>query len=74
MFRPISLWPYPGPEMLEALADARRVIVAEMNLGQLALEIERWLPDGVELTRVGRVTGELMRPGEILTAIMEVSA
>jgi 2-oxoglutarate ferredoxin oxidoreductase subunit alpha len=44
----------------------RRVIVAELNDGQLRREIERLACDGVEVAGVHRVDGELITPQQIL--------
>ena len=41
LIRPITLWPFPERAIRAAAARARRVLVPEMNAGQLALEVER---------------------------------
>lgn len=70
LFRPKTIWPFPE-EALRALASkAKRVIVPEMNLGQLALEIERVVAGKAPVERLGKVNCELFRPEEILSAIM----
>ena len=70
LFRPKTIWPFPE-EALRALASkAKRVIVPEMNMGQLALEIERVVAGKAPVERLGKVNCELFRPEEILSAIM----
>ncbi len=71
MFRPISIWPFPEAKLRE-LAKGRTVIVPEMNLGQLALEVERVTKQ--DIVKVNRVDGELITPQEILNAIKGVQA
>jgi len=44
------------------------VIVPEMNLGQLALEVER-VVGRRKVIRVGKVNGEMIAPHEILDVI-----
>lgn len=61
-----SLWPVPETEIKAALAGIRRVIVPELNLGQYRLEVERLVPDSVEVSGINRVDGELISPREIL--------
>ena len=65
-----SLWPVPERALHQAMAGVARVVVAELNLGQYRLEIERLagLLDGrrPEVVGVHRVDGELIAPGEIL--------
>ena len=47
------------------------IIVPEMNLGQMAHEVE-WASAGkTEVIKVNRIDGEPIRPSEILDAIME---
>jgi 2-oxoglutarate ferredoxin oxidoreductase subunit alpha len=45
---------------------AKRVVVAELNLGQYRREIERLARDGQEVIGVHRVDGELISPADIL--------
>ncbi len=63
-----TLWPFPE-DVVERIADeAQRVIVAEMNLGQVALEVER-IVGRRKVERVGRADGETVSPLQILDAI-----
>jgi len=68
-----SLWPVPERALHQAMAGVARVVVAELNLGQYRLEIERLagLLDGrrPEVVGVHRVDGELIAPGEIMERI-----
>jgi 2-oxoglutarate/2-oxoacid ferredoxin oxidoreductase subunit alpha len=61
-----SLWPIPEKEIKAALAGIRNVIVPELNLGQYRLEVERMVPESVEVVGINRVDGELISPEEIL--------
>jgi 2-oxoglutarate ferredoxin oxidoreductase subunit alpha len=70
LFRPITLWPFPEEALLSAAHMVERIIVVEMNMGQLALEVERIL--GRErVRRVSREDGELIAPGHLLRALRE---
>lgn len=71
LFRPITIWPFPAEALLHA-AKGKKVIVPEMNLGQLRLEIERVLKQDV--IGVNRVDGEPLNPQEIIDAIKGVQA
>ncbi len=62
----LSLWPVPECALREAMAGTRRVVVAELNLGQYRREVERLAPAGGEVVGVHRVDGELITPEEIL--------
>ncbi len=74
LFRPITLWPFPEEAAKRAAANARTVIVPEMNAGQLVLEVERVLGCGRSVRPVNRIDGEPVAPAEILQAIEEAKA
>jgi 2-oxoglutarate ferredoxin oxidoreductase subunit alpha len=61
-----SLWPVPQDALHEAMAGARRIVVAELNLGQYRREIERLASDHQQVIGVHRVDGELITPEQIL--------
>ena len=63
-----TLWPFPE-EVVESAAERLHcVIVPEMNLGQLALEIERVIGRR-KVVRINRADGQMIDPQEILEAI-----
>jgi len=64
----LTLWPHPEAQV-EALADqVDRIIVPEMNQGQVASEIER-LVGREKVTRISLANGEMVTPAMILDAI-----
>jgi len=65
-----TLWPFPIDAVAEAAQGVRMVVVPEMNLGQLALEVER-VVGRHKVRRVGRANGQMITPDEILAAIEE---
>jgi 2-oxoglutarate/2-oxoacid ferredoxin oxidoreductase subunit alpha len=69
LFRPVTLWPFPERAFAEATRNARAVLVAEMNAGQLRLEIERLCPDSVAVHGLERLDGEAVEPGAITDAL-----
>ena len=62
-----SLWPVPAAAVHRAAADAKRVLVVEMNLGQYVREIERILP-GKPIAFCGQMDGRLIAPQTIMEA------
>jgi len=71
-----TVWPFPGARLAQLAARAKRIIVPELNLGQLVLEVERHVctPAGkVPVTSLSRIDGELFTPNQILDAIKGVS-
>ena len=71
LFRPISLWPFPEEALWEVSRDSASIVVAEMNLGQVALEVERLLHRSV--TGVFHAGGAMIAPEPILDKIKEVA-
>lgn len=72
LYRPLTLWPFPEQKVLEVAERAKAIIVPEMNLGQYRLEVERVVRDRAPVRGLNRVHGELIEPGEVLDAILEV--
>ena len=58
---------------LEIASKARSIIVAEMNAGQLSLEIERLCGGAGRIARINRIDGEPIEPREVLAKIEDVA-
>ncbi len=63
-----TIWPFPEALLDRVGQNARHIIVPEMNLGQLALEVER-VVGRKKVTRVNRANGEMVTPQMILAAM-----
>ena len=63
-----TLWPFPEEAVERVTENAQRVIVPEMNLGQMALEVER-VAGRKKVVRVGRADGQMVTPEQIVDAI-----
>jgi 2-oxoglutarate ferredoxin oxidoreductase subunit alpha len=72
MFRPITIWPLAEKELTELSKRVDRIIVAEMNMGQYFLEVDRIAGKHTKVEKYGRVNGELITPEEIISFIKEV--
>jgi 2-oxoglutarate ferredoxin oxidoreductase subunit alpha len=55
-----TLWPFPGEAVREATANARKVFVPEMNLGQVAGEVRKCI--SCEVIQYNQTNGEVIRP------------
>ena len=58
----------PKDLIIEKAASYRRVVMAEMNLGQYIHELQRLLP-GKDIGFVGQMNGELIKPKQIMERI-----
>lgn len=66
----LTIWPF-AEKAIERLSDeVDRIIVPEMNQGQIALEVER-IAGRKKVVRVNRSNGEMVTPQMILDAIKE---
>ena len=68
-FRPITLWPFPETALAEAARSAARVLVFEVNAGQMIDDVRLSVGGRIPVVPVGRVSIDFsgMRQGEILT-------
>jgi 2-oxoglutarate ferredoxin oxidoreductase subunit alpha len=63
-----TVWPFPEDMLRNAAKNAHKVLVVEMNLGQIFNEVQRVLRDHkVEL--LPKIGGEMHKPDEILEKI-----
>jgi 2-oxoglutarate ferredoxin oxidoreductase subunit alpha len=72
LFRPITLWPFPEKRIAALAQQAKAIVVAEMNLGQMVLEVERVAKGACQISFLGRVDGDPINPGQIMEKVKEV--
>ncbi len=65
--RPITIWPFPYEEIERLSRRLDRIVVCEMNLGQLVGEVEKAVECEVEF--VGKADGTIVTPLEIMRKI-----
>jgi 2-oxoglutarate ferredoxin oxidoreductase subunit alpha len=73
LFRPITLWPFPEQEIFQMAEPVSYIIVPEMNLGQIAHEVEHAVMGNAEVISLTRVDGEPIRPQQIFEKIKELT-
>ena len=66
-----TVWPLPEKEIRMVLSTARTVVVPEMNLGQIAGEIQKLNDHGCNIVQVNRIDGILITPAQIVQAWKE---
>lgn len=73
LFRPITVWPFPDEEVRRLARKAKAIVVAEMNLGQMILEVERAAHSDIKIVGCQKVGGVPVEPYEIVAKIREVA-
>lgn len=68
------LWPFMRRTVMERMTTSRKILVPEMNMGQLSREVKRVNQGGCEIITLNRVDGRMITPPEILAAIEEAMA
>ncbi len=74
LFRPVTLWPFPGEALRNTIsaAGASKVLVPEMNQGQLVLEVERTIGAQADVSALNRIDGEAITPEQITGKVKEL--
>ncbi|WP_320047896.1 2-oxoacid:acceptor oxidoreductase subunit alpha [uncultured Ilyobacter sp.] len=72
LFRAITIWPFPEERIRELAQKSKGILVAEMNLGQMVLEVERIANGSCPVKLMGKGNGEFISPAEIVEKFGEV--
>lgn len=69
-----TIWPFPEKAVLEYCANAKKVLVVEMNRGQVTREVERILGKELKVYSLLRTDSDVIYPQAALAKIKEVGA
>lgn len=69
LLRPITIWPFPKEEVQKMTTKAKKVIVPEMNEGQIYEEVLKYNMGNAQIISLTRIDSELITPQEILDRI-----
>ncbi len=69
LFRLISLWPFPDERIYALARQAKAMVVAEINAGQIIREVQRAAKKDMPFVGVHRMGGEIIPPESVLEAI-----
>jgi len=67
-----TIWPFPDNKLREYLVGCKKVIVPELNMGQMVHEVARVLPPDTEIHSQQRYDGEILTPMQLLEKLEEV--
>jgi 2-oxoglutarate ferredoxin oxidoreductase subunit alpha len=60
-----TIWPFPGDIIQEKCAKAKRIIVVEMNMGQICREVQRVVSQPERVFLANRIDGVFITPTDI---------
>ena len=69
LLRPITIWPFAEQQMKELAARVNHIIVAEMNMGQYVLEVQRAVTGKCPVTLHAKYNNEAITPEELFETI-----
>ena len=67
-----TIWPFAYDQIKELCSRCKKVIVAELNMGQVVHEVKKVLCDDTELHTLQRYDGEILTPEQLLEKLEEV--
>ena len=65
------VWPFPEKKIREIAESVKAIVVPELNMGQIALEVERCAAGKAAVHLVGHVGGTVHNPNDIYEKIMK---
>lgn len=69
LFRPITLWPFPSKEIMEASKGKKGILVTEINAGQMVEDVRLAVNGTIPVDHFGRLGGIVPDPEEIVKAL-----
>jgi 2-oxoglutarate ferredoxin oxidoreductase subunit alpha len=69
LFRPVTLWPFPSLDLARAARGARRVLVVEMNAGQMVEDVRLAVNGALPVDFLGRLGGLTPQVDEIVERV-----
>jgi len=66
------LWPFMSQTVSKVLEKSQKVVVPEMNIGQISREVKRVNQGRCEVVTINKVDGTLITPREILKTLEEI--
>ncbi len=61
----LSLWPFPAELVKEKCADAKAILVVEMNMGQVLTQVKAAVKNPDRVFLANRIDGQLITPSDI---------
>lgn len=72
LLRPITLWPFPEKEILDLASRMKRIVVVEMNEGQMLRDVEWASQFRCPIDFIGHSGGIMITPDEIREKLLNI--
>lgn len=72
LLRPITLWPFPDKQIVEASRKASNILVVEMSMGQMVNDVKLAVSCDRPVHFFGRTGGMIPSPAEVLEQIKKI--
>lgn len=69
LFRPITLWPFPEKELRQAARCAKKIVVCELNAGQMLRDVRLAVDCQIPCAHYGQMGGLVPDPAEVKEAV-----
>lgn len=69
LMKPLTIWPFPDKHIASYKGKIKKMIVPELNLGQMINEVRRAAEGSFEVSGLNRIDGEPITPEQILEAL-----
>ena len=66
LFRPVTLWPFPGDELFNAAKNVKKIVCVEMNAGQMVEDVRLSVSNPEKVSFFGRTGGGIPSVSKIV--------
>lgn len=73
LFRPVSIWPFPGEPLRKAAQGVKKIIVPEMNRGQLLHLVKECVSSDTQVISLQHYDGTVIMPEQIEKVLEEAA-
>jgi len=67
-----TIWPFAYDQIRQLCSTCKKIIVAELNMGQVIHEVKSALPENIEIHALQRYDGEILTPAQLMEKLEEV--
>ena len=72
LFRPITLWPFPGKELKAYIGKVKGILTVELNAGQMVEDVKLAVECKIPVSHYGRLGGIVPTPDEVFEELKKL--